>query len=605
MLHKYDLSNKSVSVKLFKTINKENKTELEIKKRKEQKSKKGIFAIKKISSSNSISIKENSIEVNIVEKNLNQIKERENQNQIPKHNLNGTQYFLREFKPKELSGIPQWLFDNYHQNKGKKFNNNEKFMNSTDKAKSYYYNNSFKVNTNFRKKTNSNQINDLHNNLFENSNFESNDQNISISNKKSICIYCKKNYNTRYLKYEHLCPEKILSTNPILGDRCHNPHLTNICPVCHGSFSRSYFPKHYSKCIKEGIWCHACDKKINLLDLENHNKHFHEKKFKKKRKGKREWIRTKCEFCPKRVRLRNKYNHLIKCWGFRIFLANPKIFKIQNFKKPNIFKRNWIKNKWVKIPFKISKRVNIPKGYEIGCSYDLQGNKFVDFDEQQNLILPWIPEIAKPKNKRLLVYEFLQRKTLRMPERNSKEICEKIKLEVELEMLKRKFEIKYKNDTNNKCVYEKLVMNLNNQTKNKCQNTSLSDKKENKGKESKKYEKIYYQDNYDYNIVNDSDNDNEFEFSKTIQIIKCYEIFLRLKECIGKIQIDLNTFSLLPYTIQQKNISDKLQLEKELSKMQEINNFFNNTEDFQMKLREADTLDLETCFASDDEINCE
>lgn len=473
----------------------------------------------------------------------------------PKSSEDYLDFFVKEFKPREVIGIPNWLFENFKEEAEKKETDSKS---KTASKKTLIKNKNNNIENTKKVKNYSSCANSI--------------LSSQKNEKKNICVYCNRTLNSNYLKYEHLCAEKNLSENSSLEN------IQNICPFCKCSFSRSYFLKHYRKCKKEGVWCDACEKKISFENLEKHNKQFHEKKKRKKRKGKTEWIRTRCEFCPKRIRLRNKHNHLLKCWGFRIFLTNPKIFNIKNFRKPNLYKRNWIKNKWVKVPFKVCKRVNIPKGYEIGCSYDLQGNKFVDFDEQQNLILPWIPEIAKPKNRKILIHDFLQRKTNRLPARNAKEICEKIKLQVELELLKRKLDKKYLNKSFNfDADYEK-----------------------NKNEEEEKY----CEQNEDKND-DDSVSEADEELVQSMETIKCYEIFIRLKENIEKMQMELLNFNLLPQIIQERNLSDKLYLKKELMKMHEINKIFNEAEDFQIKLREAENLDLETCFASDDEIECD
>lgn len=527
--------------KFFKIVNNIDNVSVSINQNLEDKINKNIFSINKTQTKKTTASKKLLISCNQLnerekfpsEKKLNySLKiDLESKDPKPKSNEDYLQHFVNEFKPKELSGIPNWLFENF---KNEKENESKIIL------------------------VGSSNLNQNKENIKRTKNIRNADGVISnFEKEKNICIYCNKVLNTKYLKYEHLCPEKNLSENP------NRENIENVCPFCKCSFSRSYFLKHYRKCKKEGVWCDACQKKISLEDLDKHNKQFHSKKMKKKRKGKTEWIRTRCEFCPKRIRLRNKYNHLLKCWGFRIFLTNPKIFDIKTFKKPNLYKRNWVENKWVKIPFKVCKRVNIPKGYEIGCCYDLQGNKYVDFDEQQNLILPWIPEITKPRNRKILIHDFLQRKTNRLPAGNAKEIYEKIKLQVELELLKRKLDRKY------------LGKNFDNNLESE---------------QSYESETI---------LVHDE------ELIDSIESIKCYEIFIRLKENIQKMQIELTNFNLLPVVIQERNLSDKLYLEKELIKMQEINKIFNDAEDFQLKLKEADNLDLETCFASDDEIDCE
>jgi len=454
----------------------------------------------------------------------------------PKSEEDYLDFFVKEFKPREVSGIPNWLFENFKEDK------------ETNPTKS---------NSSALKNASNNKENKVKSLSCASS------RTINSQNKeKTACVYCNRVLNCFYLKYEHLCSERNLSENPSRAN------IENICPFCKCSFSRSYFLKHYRKCKKEGVWCDACEKKISFENLKKHNKQFHAKKMRKKRKGKKEWIRVRCEFCPKRIRLRNKYNHILKCWGFRIFLTNPKIFDIKTFKKPNVYKRNWVKNKWVKIPFKVCKRVNIPKGYEIGCSYDLQGNKYVDFDEQQNLILPWIPEITKPKNRKILIHEFVQRKTNRLPVRNAKEIFEKIKMQVELELLQRKMD--------SKCLKKNYAFDDN-------------------------YENNFRQELNEENECG-SEDDDDVELLNSIESIKCYEIFIRLKENIEKMRMEILNFNLLPQTIQERNSSDKLYLQKELLKMQEIDKIFQEAEDFQIKLREAENLDLETCFASDHEI---
>jgi len=507
----------------------------------DNKNKQKLFQIKKIIPKSNIKLQNSDLISNL---NLNQlilsknekkqkfdnsIKNNEKSREIclnSQSNQNNLEKYIKEYKPPEVSGIPSWLFENFQKETFNKNNSSPlKTFSSDIKLSNMLLNKQIKSTKNIKK-----------------INFQSEED-------KSLCIFCNKLLNNNYLKYEHLCPEKNLSQNPS------RKNIQNICPICKGSYTRSYFLKHYKKCQKEGIWCKACEKKIPFEQMEKHNKKFHLNKLHKKRKGKIEWIRYRCEFCPKRIRIRNKYNHLLKCWGFRIFLTNPKIFDLKYFRQPNLYRRNWIKNKWVKIPFKVCKRVNIPKGYEIGCSYDLQGNKFVNFEEQQNIILPWIPEINKPKNRKMLIYDFLKRKTNRLPTRNAKEICEKIKLQVELEILKRKLEIK--NFPNN-------LFNTHGEYK--------------------------------------SENDNQFIDS--LKAIRCYEISLKLKENIEKAQIDLLNFKTLPQCIQEKNISDKLDLQKDLFKMMELNKFLNESDDFQTKIREAENLELETCFASEDEIDC-
>lgn len=377
------------------------------------------------------------------------------------------------------------------------------------------------------------------------------------SNKKiikDICSYCNKQFNKNYLKYQHVCDEKNLSENPNLKK------LENICPICSCSFKRSYYPKHYSKCLREGMWCQACEKKIPLNNLERHNKKFHSKKFRKKRKGKICWMRDRCQFCPKQIRLRNKYNHLLRCYGFKIYLVNPKIFNRRtdyrhlDYNKSN-YKRNWQKNKWVKIPFKVIKKLQSPECYEIGCSYDFQGNKIIDFNEQQEMILPWIPEMKKPKNKRELIYNFLTRKTKRIKENTRESIFNKIKLEVELELQRRKFDLDLGQQ-----------INLKNSNRDHIIKSSRKDYKE------------------------------------CLNAIKCYEILIKLKENIQKLSFEIKKFNLLPSRIQEKNIQDKIYFEKEISKMEHIKKIFDETEDFQMKLREAENMELETCYNTDEDV---
>jgi len=214
------------------------------------------------------------------------------------------------------------------------------------------------------------------------------------------CLFCDKEMSQKTLLYEHNCAQMNLVKNK------KEDEIIVTCPNCKNSYSKSYAKKHVKECLLNAHpFCSICNKTVLAKNIKSHNKLFHENK--KRAKNNLHTRPVQCQFCYKKTKLKNKYNHLLNCRLFKLFLNNPqlhnKFFNKDSSNNIKLLKKENKSNIFLSIP-------KMELNYKPGLSFDLNGNKEFDYTEAKQLINPFIPEIKKPRTVNNALVGFIVKK---------------------------------------------------------------------------------------------------------------------------------------------------------------------------------------------------